>query len=668
MPAASNTSTTELRKVWTPLKIGPVTIRNRIAMPPISTYYSSGAQRFINERHIAYYRERAYGGVGLIVTEQQLAHSVTNFRSGVLIVWDERAIPHLEEAGKAVHEQGAKLFAELLIPGAWDTGVSSLEDWHVAKAPSRMFLDYLGEYVDELTKDDIKQMYKDFARSADNVRRAGLDGVDIHGTHGYLAEQFMSRHYNKRTDEYGGTPKNRIRFVIEAGQAIRDKVGGDIAVGIRLSIEEFKGDAGLQESEVLEMLDLVAAERVYDFFDISCGGLGMVHTTISPMGTPDAFLEQQGMHVKEVVGDRAKVILVGRIRDLATAERLVSEGAADMVHMGRALLADPLLPRKTMEGQKDEIIRCIGITNCSGQPMTNCALNPITGRERQWGAGKLAPAKSKKRVVVIGGGPAGLKAAGVAATRGHSVVLLERQEQLGGMMNLLKQGPTRGDWQFPIDDMTLIATRRGVDIRLGVDATAEAIKQEKPDAVICATGSNWSLGTATWTTTRDGVAILDGGSALAKFLDDTTALGHRVAIVDETGTYMPLGLSEMLRGAGVEAFFITSRGTPTGMKMNHNDTPYLMPRLRAAGVNFVTNSRIDSIEKGSLCLANNYMSTKEELPNIDSVVVFVPKVPSDALYRQIEGTYPETFVIGDALSPRMVREAVYEGEKTARML
>src|SRR5207253_1100195 len=134
----------------------------------------------------------------------------------------------LEAAGKAVHEQGAKLFAELLIPGAWDTGVSSLEDWHVAKAPSRMFLDYLGEYVDELTHDDIKQIYKDLARSADNVRRAGLDGVDIHGTHGYLAEQFMSRHQNKRTDEYGGSAKNRSRFAIEAGQAIRDKVGNDI--------------------------------------------------------------------------------------------------------------------------------------------------------------------------------------------------------------------------------------------------------------------------------------------------------------------------------------------------------------------------------------------------------------------------------------------------------
>src|SRR5579871_5229571 len=173
---------TPLRRIWTPLKLGPVTLKNRISFPPISTYYAEG-QRFLNSRHIAYYRERAHGGVGLIVTEQQLADSRTAFRSNCLVVWDERAVPGLAEAGDAVHEHGAKLFVELLVPGAWDTGFSKLEDWHVARAPSRMYIDYLGEYVDELTHDGIRQITRDFGRSAANVRRAGLDGVDIHGAH-----------------------------------------------------------------------------------------------------------------------------------------------------------------------------------------------------------------------------------------------------------------------------------------------------------------------------------------------------------------------------------------------------------------------------------------------------------------------------------------------------
>jgi 2,4-dienoyl-CoA reductase-like NADH-dependent reductase (Old Yellow Enzyme family) len=659
--------TKPLRTIWSPVQLGPVTLKNRISVPPISTYYAGG-ERFLNERHIAYYRERAYGGVGLIVTEQQLADSRTGFRSNCLIVWDEEAIPGLTAAGEAVHEHGAKLFVELLVPGAWDTGLSSLEDWHVPRGPSRMFIDYVGEHVDQLTKADIRQLAVDLGRSADNVRRAGLDGVDIHGAHGYLAQQFFSRILNTRTDEYGGSARNRSRFVIEAGQAIRDRVGAGLALGLRVSIEEYRGPQGVTEAEMLEILDIVADEGLYDFFDISCGGLGSVHRTISPMGTEEGFLAGQGKHVKEMLAGRAKTILVGRVRSLDLAERLVSEGAADLVHMGRAHLAEPLLVRKALEGQTDETVRCIGISACAGgQPMVNCILNPITGRERQWGAEVGMTATSdRKKVVVIGGGPAGLRFAGTAAKRGHSVTLLERSTQLGGMLNQLATPPTRGDWRMAIEDLQFVAGKYGVEFQLQSTASAEAVAALSPDVVVCAAGARWSDGDHSTNARQDRPRLLDLGAALESVARDAMSLGKRVVIRDETGRHLPLGLAEMLAAARVRVWLVTAK-TGFGQQMSMLDVPYLFPRLAQAGIEMLSQHRIVSSRQGRVSLAGVWGGRiTRRLSEVDTVVVTLPKVPDDTLYDTLVSRFATVHRIGDALSPRTVREAMFEGEKLAR--
>lgn len=672
--------------MFSPLQVGPVTLRNRIALPPLSTYYS-GTGRFVSERLIAYYRERALGGVGLITTEQHIGVSGTLFRSNCLTAFEPEAVPGLAAAGEAVHEHGAKLFVEILAPGAWDFCDRSLDDWHVSRGPSAMYVEHEGSYVAAMSAADIRRNVADLAATARNVLTAGLDGVTIHGAHGYLPQQFMSPVLNRRTDAYGGSAANRVRFNIEAGEAIREAVGDALALGIRLSIDERKGGAGVEESAVLEMVDIMVDAGVFDFFDVSIGGLGLHHLTVAPMSVEEGFLLPQGKAVKQVVGGRAKVFIVGKIRRLAMAEQALADGAGDVVGMGRALLADPHLVRKTLEGRAGEVARCIGAAACSAQPMTNCQLNPTTGRELRWGGLAVDRAASSRRVLVVGGGPAGLRLAGTAAARGHDVVLVERDDELGGHLNEIKLLPTRGDWQMAIDDLVYRATRHGVEMRLGVEATPLLVASEDRDVVVVAAGARWPTSGYSWLPADiggvrpGGPRVVDVGQAARQAAADPKAFGRRVLVVASSGGYLPLGLAELLAGGGAELEVISQRPTVTDGVL-FDDIPLLMSRLARLGVRWHGDTRIVSVEDGVVVLADVFGGEPWGERQVDTIVLALPKQPRNALYDalvpsaeapQVErgeanGDGPEVHVIGDALAPRHLRVSIYEGEKLAREL
>ncbi len=664
--------------LWSPLTIGTTTVKNRVLVTPHSPLYGEGHVH--SDRHIAYYRERARGGVALIGTEQHYAtrHGYGGYSRAALGSYDRKAVPRFAALAETVHEYGCKMFVELAAAGVHDTGAQFIDDWHPVWGASRVPSIVNNEIPAVMDQTVIDEMIADFAQSAANVQEAGLDGVELHGTHGYLFQQFMSPVYNKRSDQYGGSPTERCQLVIETAEAIRARVG-DFTLGIRMSMDEQAGPLGITQDQAEEQLDVLAGSGLLDFFDISTGGYHSLHTAIPPMGTADeGFLVPHAKRAKEIVGDRARVFVVGRVRDLDHAQRILDQGAADMVGMTRAHIADPLHVTKALEGREDEIVRCIGANECMSRVATDrgliCVMNPVTGREREWGGGVYEPANPVKRVAVVGGGPAGMKAAGVGAARGHDVVLFERTRGLGGHLNLLRRLPTREEWEGGIENLRRPLETWGVDVRLGVAATPEELMAAAPDTVVCATGSSWDrTGFSPLRLERDTMPgadqdnVLDIATATERALDDAAALGEKVLILDETGEYLALGLADVLSAAGVAVDVVSRHLLIGGEVATTFDMTHVFPRLVEAGVRLTPQHFVERIEGRDVEIYGIW-GGPPRVEQFDTVVLAMLRSPDDRLFEDVRDQFPEVHRIGDALAPRKTAVAVYEGEKLAREL
>jgi thioredoxin reductase len=393
---------------------------------------------------------------------------------------------------------------------------------------------------------------------------------------------------------------------------------------------------------------------------------------------PEGFMVPFGKRAKEIIGNRAKVFVVGRILDVRMADQIVADGAADMVAMTRAHIADPFLVNKAREGHEDETIRCVGANVCVSRLIANlevtCVMNPVTGRERQWGEGTLKRVahETAKRIAVVGGGPAGLKCAAVAARRGHKVVLYEQTQQLGGHLNVLKQLPTRQGWQVAIDNLTRPLTKAGVEVRLGTVVTKALLEQEKPDVVVCATGSTYNrTGYSPYRPEREtipGVAherVIDVTTATTHALADPTSLGKSVLIVDETDGYLPLGLAEVLAGAGTNVEVLTPHLFVGEDTLKTLEMAHLFPRLKAAGVKLTAQQFVESINGRSVEIYDIW-GGERRMVEVDTVVLAMMRSPNDTLFQEIRQGFKEVYRIGDAVAPRKLEAVIYEGEKLGR--
>ena len=471
-----------LKKLFTPMKIGKIEIPNRLVVSPMVTDYCN-QDGTATERYIAYHEAKAKGGWGLIITEDYAVDPSGKGFSCVAGLWNDSQIASHAELTRRVHQYKSKIFAQIYHCGRQTasaiTGCQPL-------APSPVPCPTMQELPKELPVDEIEKIVGQFGDTALRAKKAGFDGIEIHGAHGYLISEFMSPYSNKRTDEYGGHLLNRMRFPLKIVADIRAKCGKDFGVGFRISCDEFvPGGRTIEDTKAMAVF---LEDAGIDVLHVSAGVYASADKIVPASSTPHGWLAGYAEEVKKAV--RVPVITVGRINDPFVAESILASGKADFVAMGRASLADPEFPEKAKAALFDEIRPCIACNEgCIGILFTDqpikCVLNPTLGREAEW---VIRPAKKAKKVVVIGGGPAGMEAAATAAKAGHKVSLLEREGRLGGLFYLASVPPNKGEIGNFVEYQIKQLEKFKVKVTLNANVTSELIDSEKPDVVINATG------------------------------------------------------------------------------------------------------------------------------------------------------------------------------------
>jgi 2,4-dienoyl-CoA reductase-like NADH-dependent reductase (Old Yellow Enzyme family) len=649
-------------------------VKHRVMVSGHALLY--GEDGLLSQRHVDYYRERAAGGAALIVTEQQAAHpSGANYLQGCR-GYDPRAVAAYRKAADAVHEHGAKLMVQVFCGGAQGSGTMYIDDWRPLWAPSPIASTQVHEQPAEMTRDDIDAVIAGFVLTARHAAEAGCDGVEIHAAHSQLLGAFLSPAFNHRRDEYGGSSRDRCRIVLEIGERVRAAVGDRLAVGLRLSVDErLANGAGITEEEFLRQLEVLDASGFFHFYDLSAGGYFAKHVSVTPMTSdlPQGFLAPASARARTALKSGAKVFVVGRILDIATAARIVDSGAADMVAMTRAQMADPQLVRKARENREQDVVRCVGANVCIRRLGENnhvaCAINPAVGREAKLGEGTLKPAARSGRIGVVGAGPAGLRFAGIAAARGFDVTLLEAGPQPGGRLRALATLPGRQRWAQAIRNLMRPLEVHGARLILSEKATPQAL--DGFDMTVIATGAKFDLGGySAYRPERQGIPgagaphVIGMDTAIERAARDPASLGRRVLIVDDGFEELAAGLAERLATQGAARVSIVSPRPWWGEALYRTyDIAHVMPRLRVAGVEIQPQVFVEEIQGAGATLYDIWNPKARRGIEADTVVLALGRSPVEP---EDLGVRAER--IGDCLAPRSVEAVIYDGEERARAL
>ena len=653
MTTAPESSQVQFNHLFTPLKIGSFTVRNRIVSTAHLTDFAEGG--LPTERHLNYWASKAKGGIGLIITEDQAVHPTAATDPFVIHAYKDACIEPFKRIVSAVHEHGAKLVAQLWHPGSLfhKDREGSLPLWSSGANPGS----FHAETAHAMEVEEVKEIVQAFGDSARRMREAGLDGVELMGTHGFLIEQFMSPRTNQRNDEYGGDEENRLRFILEVIDAVRAAVGSDFTVGLRTSGDQFQG-GGLGLQDMRKIMPKLTAAGKLDYVSVTVGAGG---APIPPMYMPGSPFVYLAAGIKEVVD--VPVFCVGRITDPVVAEDILAKNQADMVGMTRANLCDPELPNKAREGRLDEIRRCIGCNegclgrNAEALPIT-CALNPSAGREKEM---EITPAPVKKRVMVIGAGIAGMEAARVAALRGHSVSLYDKDGQLGGQLQIAAKAPGRQDMAEPVRYYEYQFKLLGVDVHLGSAVDGRIVAEAKPDAVIVATGGLPAPATFAGADQPNVVQARDvlGGEAQA---------GKRVVLLALDRGMEALTTADFLSDRGCEVEILVPWGAIAGFQVEPLTLGFVLSRLYTKGVALTNSMRIKAVRENTVIAANVLTRQERTIEEVDTVVVALGSVANDTLFKALKGKVPELHVIGQALAPRKMLDSTLDGLRVGRMV
>ena len=657
--------------VFSPIKLGPVEIANRFYVSPHVQPMTS-AEGAPTQDVIDYMVERIRGGCGLINLSMTLPHRVNLVQPSPAA---DQNMPGLRALADAVHAEGGRIFAELYYwwgrPGSWQT----LSPPSVSMGPSMVQFHHLGRSMTtrEMTASEIAAMVGVYGKATANLREAGYDGIMLHAAHGAQIEHFMSPYFNRRTDEYGGSFENRMRFPTQVLREVRENAGDAMAVGMRLNCDELlKG--GYSTDEAYRIVEKFKGDGLVDFFDLDIAiEPNQFHLGMAPVFVKEHQYVPYVRAVRDAAGDTPVLSVLGRLTSIADAESALAEGLCDMVGAARALIAEPNLVNLARDGKEDRTHTCIACNWCMSslvEGAQSCTINPAAWRERFWGADSFSPAQQRSKVVVVGGGPGGLEAARVSALKGHDVVLMEARQELGGALALWARIPGRETYAKSIDWWKREVEELGVDIRLGTEATAASILAEAPDAVIVAAGAQYcSAGNSHFLDQP-----IPGHDYAIVCSPDDILLGKveprgKVVIQDAEGTHAGVGLAELLAGRGLDVELLTPYFSPVSARVDAQfETGFIMKRLRSVGVAVSASTYIREIGERDVTVYDVYSEDERVIGDVDTVVLSTGRVSRNELEKALEGKVDQLFVIGDAAAARVWAAASFEGHKFARYI
>jgi 2,4-dienoyl-CoA reductase (NADPH2) len=663
-----------LQKLFEPIKIGEVEIKNRIVMSPMALGFCED-DGTVNDRFVEFYAQRARGGAGLIVVVS-CYNDFGNKMPRSPALEDEKFLPGLKRLTDAVHGHGAKVFAQLMHQGA--SAMSFMYGIQPVSA-SAVRSGLTGEMPRELTKDEIKLTIDNLAEGAAMVQKAGFDGVEVIGTGGYLINQFISPLTNKRTDEYGGDFEGRIRFPTELVQTIRERVGQNFAISYRTCGDSFMPGGNRQEDiqQVVQAMEKAGADVINQAVGWHQAPMPMITMNV-PRGT-FVYLAQG---IKEKVD--IPVIACHRINDPILADKVLFDHRADLIGFGRPFLIDPEFPNKAADGRLGEIRYCTACNACfdqifSGQPVT-CAFNPSVGREKEF---EIVPAEKPKKVVVVGGGIGGMEAARVLTMRGHDVTLYEKSNRLGGALNLAAIPPGREEFVTAVNYLSNEMERLDVTVKMETEADRDVIGEQKPDAVVLATGA-----TPIWpkipgidqkhvvhahdvlegNAEVEGKVVIIGGGATgtetALFIAKKKAMSPEVAIylASKKGIDPETALQFTRTGSDVTVLEMVNR---IGQDIGRTTRWTIIGDLREYGVKMVTLATATKITDEGVVYEHE---GQEKLEPADTVVIAAGVESSKGLAEALEGTFAELHNVGDCVDPRHAMDAIHEAARIARQI
>jgi 2,4-dienoyl-CoA reductase-like NADH-dependent reductase (Old Yellow Enzyme family)/thioredoxin reductase len=638
-----------LPRLFQPITLRGLALKNRIVMPPMGTNMATPDGE-VTDEIIAHYRERARGGVGLIIVETTCVDAPGGKTTAYqLAISDDRFIPGLRHLAETIHEHGSRAVLQLQHGGrGTKSSITGIQP--VAPSPVPMpygtQVGYEGEVPRELGIAEIKELVRRFAAAAARARTAGFDGVEIHSTGYYLVAQFISSTANVRQDEYGGSLRNRARFLTEIVRAVRETVGRDYPLLCKVSAMELGPGAGLTFEEGQQVARM-AEEAGADALEIAAMLWGVIPQIPPPTAEASGGLLPFMDGLRKAVS--IPIIAAGRVSP-ELGEKALQDGQVDFIAMGKALIADPELPLKVASGRLDEVRPCIGCLRCIDNQTVKgkgimCSVNASAGREAVSG---IRPAEKSRRVVVVGGGPAGMEAARVAALRGHEVTLLEREDTLGGQLREAVIPPHKDNLPPFVEYLKTQMDRRGVKVMTGVEATARVVSESRPDAVVLAAGivpatpAVSGIERAPVVTAREvlhgaavgaRVVVIGGGLVgceTAEFLAGQKKTVTVIEMLEELAGVMPLALRNMLRA-----------------------------RMAEAKIKVLTGASCRRFTPGSVVVAAP--GGREETVPFDTVVLAAGGRPDQSLRGALEKLAPAVHLAGDCLEPRGIAEAMADG-------
>lgn len=648
---------TQFPLLSSPLDIGTVTIKNRI----VSSGHDTGmsVDSGVSDQLVAYHRARAAGGVGLIVLQVSGIHETARYTTHMLMATDDSAIAGYRRIAEAVNPYGVKVFGQVFHPGR--EMMESLDGSRpVAYSASNAINDRFHQVPAQMPTWMIDEVVTGYADGAERMLKGGLDGTEIVASHGYLPAQFLNPRFNQRADEYGGSYENRLRFLRETVRAVRTRVGPDFVVGLRISGQEMSED-GLVIDEVVQACKDLDDDGLLDYISVTAGTSstlgGSVHI-VPPMSQAVGYTTPISAQIKKIVG--IPVMVAGRINQPQDAELALERGQTDACAMTRALICDPEMPNKAAAGELDSIRACIGCNQAcighhhAGYPIS-CIQRPESGRELIYDLPN--PTVRRKSVMVIGGGPGGLKAATVAAQRGHEVTLYEADRRVGGQVLLAEQLPGRAEFGGAATNLIGEATRAGVQIVTRTRVDADFVRAQAPDSVVVATGS---VARTPEIEIMDDPAIFEARDVIA----GAEVPKGRIVVADWRCDWIGLGVAQMLAQKGRKVTLCVD-GYMAGEMLQQYVRDEMLAAAHAAGVEVITNVRVMGVDEDTVYLQHRLSAQPVLLEDVAGTVFSLGPMPENSIVADLEALDCEVVAIGDCVAPRTVEEAVLEGLKAA---